>query len=148
MLLKRIDGKGQAVPMTPAEALYHAVVGGLKGINSQEFVYWTPKGSVKASSPVAFFTHPDGVWEATAEGEFMLGKTRVRDDQFFDAKKATFRIGYKSSKDEIGLPDITVTSFSYELVQTNPSRASGPVDNTQVEAPLVTGELTPERTGR
>lgn len=150
MLIKRIDAKGRAVPMTPEEALYAALVSGCKNKSDSEWVLWAQKDGIKLDSPVSHHTDTiTGNWEATAKGTCLIGKTKVFSDKFYDPKKCTFSVSYKNTKDEIGLPDIEVTAFTFSPIETNPAKQAGAiqVDNSTA-APLVVGELIPEPTGR
>lgn len=109
MLIKSVTKDGTAIPLTPEEALTPAVAIGLSTKNNSEFIFWTHEKAHATS----LSSHPkdDGGYEAFAEGTCVVGKTRVKDDQFFDGKPHTFKIHYGSSKDEIGAPHVAVTSF-------------------------------------
>jgi hypothetical protein len=126
MLIKTIDREGSAVPHAPAELVYAAVVKGLKQKNSPEWIYWAPKQAVRVEGKVESTTNPlDQTWQASATGECSIGKTSVRTEKFYDAKKCTFSVVYKSSKDELGLPDIEIVSFKFDEIETNPAKMVG-----------------------
>jgi hypothetical protein len=125
MLIKSVTKNGDAVALSPEEALIPAINIGLSIKNNSEFVFWTADKAAEVSN---FSIHPKdkGQYEAIASGSINIGKTRVSDDQFFVAKPHSFQIQYNSSKDEIGAPHINVASFEMEAIDTNPANYSGP----------------------
>jgi hypothetical protein len=124
MLIKKAVG-GEPIPYSPSEALPYAVEYGVKSLNTQDSVHWTLKKSVESGDmhhvtvPQNNRRYRDG-WEATATGTVMIGKTCTKTDRFFEPRKHSFSIKYKSSVDELGLPDLEIVSFKTELISTNP----------------------------
>jgi hypothetical protein len=140
MLLKSVTKKGAPVPMTPRECAPFAVVSGVKAMNTNDMIYWADPKTVEITS---FSASDDekGEWKAWAEGTVLIGRTSVSNDRFFVPRPNAFSVRYASSKDPLGLPDISVEAFECKPVETNPSNNVGPVDRTN--APVaVAGEIS------
>lgn len=146
MQIKGTDSRRRAIPFEPHELVHAAIVQGLKEHGGNDWIYWSPKDGLKLESPVIASKNPvDGTWEATAQGVCLIGKTKIATDQFYDAKRCSFKIAYKSAKDDLGLPDLKVLTFVFEFVETNPSKTTGPVPPKSVPvSPPVKGELVQE----
>ena len=111
MLIKAVTRQGTPIPYTPEEALPFAVEYGVKSLNSDKSIYWVLKDTVKLDA-IHYNQLPGGEWEAVAEGTASIGQTLVEQDLFMDSKESRFKVHYKPSKDGLGLPDITVLSFT------------------------------------
>lgn len=111
MLIKTISSKGAPIPYTPEEALPFAVEYGVRAMSDDVRVYWTVRESIKQGS-IHYNKLPDGSWEAIADGSAHVGYSSTKDDRFHDAKPIKFKIQYKPTKDNLGLPDIQVVSFT------------------------------------
>lgn len=145
MLIKGVTKKGDAIPLSPAEALTAAIGMGLSQKNNSEYVYWLGSKTVKTEAFQAN-TQPDNVYDAFSEGVCSVGKTRVLDDKFFDAKPYRYKIHYKSSKDDFGLPHVSVESFDLTPAETNPAKMVGEVNRENVSLNL-SGEIEPTNKG-
>lgn len=141
MLIKNVTKDGLAIPLSPQEALKHAIAAGLSQKNNSEFVFRTTTKPVVSS----FTTHPQdgGGYEAFGEGTCTVGKTRLSDDAFFVEKTCKFKIHYASAKDAIGAPSLAVNSFSYDEVKS--AASSGPAKDQEItEAYQISSKLMDE----
>ncbi len=139
MLIKGIEKGGKAIPITPKEAIPHAVQYGVKSKNTSDTIFWVDPKTVAVSS-FHHNTTDDGNWTAQVSGQAMIGHTDVATDQFHVGKLCNFSVKYRSGRDSFGIPDIVVDNFDYTKIETNPAKRIGPVDSTQA-VPLATGEL-------
>lgn len=143
MLIKGINKKGDAIPYSPFEALPTAVTRAAKAMNTLEMIYWVDKSTVEASAFRSSTPDKNGYWEAWAEGTVSVGRTKTKGPVFYVPKKHSFKIHYKSAKDEFGIPDIAMASPPViDTIETNPSKMIG---FTPANKPLavVSGELKP-----
>lgn len=148
MLIKAVSAKGDAIPYSAEESLKYAVQYGVKTKNNPDETFWVNTASV---SKEHFQAHNDvktGKWsEAFATGYCMVGKTCNKKDRFHKEKKYFFDIHYKLDKDEIGAPDLKIIKFDLVPVETNPAKNIGKIVTTKpTDAPVVSGELKPEKT--
>lgn len=145
MLIKGVTKKGDAIPLSPREALSAAVGIGLSQKNDESFVFWLGSKDIEVeASQFHVTTKPEDQYDAVAEGLCLVGKTRVKDDKFYVARKHAFKIHYRSAKDEIGVPHVEVTDFEAVPVETNPANLVGEVDRTNVSIQSLNGEMTPQ----
>lgn len=127
MLIKSITQKGDAVPLTAAEALRPAVTRACKACNTLDIIYWVDTRTVKETS-LTSRADKDGVWEAWAEGTADIGKTITKTDEFIHPTPHTFKMHYKLSKDEWGIPDIEMVGIPELIpVERDPSKMVGPI---------------------
>lgn len=147
MLIKSITKKGIAIPMTPAECVPAAITYGLKKADKSEWILWAMPKSVKLSKPLAVTPSDDKNWEAQAEGIVMIGKTHTDSGKFHITRPHSFKVHYKSSKDILGLPDISIVDFQVTQLPNNPSDGVGPAPQNAAQAPIMlqSGELTPSQ---
>jgi hypothetical protein len=125
MLIKNKTRKGDPIPYSAEEALPFAIERGARSKNDSKQIFWVEKGTVKKVS-FSFLDNPvDGKWEAKAEGSANIGYTDVKTDKFFKAKPYSFVIVYKSSKDNLGLPDISIVSMEMKPLEQNPKKLMG-----------------------
>jgi len=134
MLIKSTTKKGDPVRFSPDECLERAVVNGVKSQNTESTVFWVLVGSVVKS--VLNFTKlgtdkwGNDEWEATASGTALVGKTVAATDDFHIARPHNFSVTYKTSLDNLGMPDIEVVDFKLDPVRNASEIAALAVDNT------------------
>lgn len=142
MLIKQITKKGDAVPLTPQEALKHALQRALAFLSEPGKVYWL--GAEVVSADELSVTQGEGdSYEAVASGSCYVGHTLTAEDKFFTAKPHSFRVHYRSSKDDIGVPDISIVSCNFEKAPANFSK--GPDQNQEIssgEVQISGGKIT------
>lgn len=143
MLIKGVTPGGDAIPLTPQEALSAAIALGLSSKNNDEFVFWLGDKNVRAEQMIVTPKN-DKDYDAFVEGACTVGKTRIIDDKFYTARPHRFKIHYMSAKDEIGAPHVKVESFEMSALETDPSKMVGEVDRTNVSIAAVDGEITPQ----
>jgi hypothetical protein len=145
MLIKGVKKK-KGIPLTPDEAVAHAVVYGLRKLDMSKVVKWAFKNTLKAGS--AQVSPKDkkkgGGWIATASGTIDIGTTDVKTGRFSKARPHTFSVEYESTKDRLGQPDIKVNKFDHAPIEMNPAKGVPPV---AASKPVIqAGELKPEPT--
>jgi len=126
MQIKSVDKKGNALPFKPNELVTQAVQYAVKNKNTAEIVYWVLKDSVKVEA--CNFTITDAMkntWTAEATGTAMIGFTVARTDRFHEAREHHFKIKYENDTDDLGLPDLFVSSFNFTPVENDPSKIAG-----------------------
>lgn len=148
MLIKTIVN-GKAIPLSPQEALIHALVMGLSRMNNPNFIHWTHDKNVKVTKFSVQQLSDEG-YEAFAEGSVNVGKTKIPEDTFYTAKLYDFVIHYKSTKDPIGAPHLDVVAFSISPANVNPSANVGPIPTPAVKESgmNVLGEILPASGGK
>lgn len=127
MLIKGTTGKGDAIPLTAKEALKHAVGRLCKAVSTLDIVYWLDPRTV-VETAFQSLADKDGVWQAWAEGTADIGYTDAKTNNFHVPTPHTFKLHYKLSKDEWGLPDIEVVGQpEFAPIERNPSKLAGPM---------------------
>jgi hypothetical protein len=137
MLIKGTTKKGNAIPLGPREALKHAVGRLCKVVNTLENVYWVDHRTIKETA-FQSLVDKDGIWEAWAEGTAAIGRTCTKTNNFHVPIPHTFKVHYKLSKDEWGIPDIAVVGIpELTAIERDPSKLAGPMpDHSIVPAPV------------
>jgi len=150
MLIKSITKEGNAVPLSPQEALPHAVAIAVSLKNDSEFIYWTADKNIVA--PLNVHQLGEGEYEANAVGTVMVGRTKIKGDVSYLPKLHNFAVYFKSSKNEIGIPHVSIVSSSFTPVSSDPSKNVGPIPELAVRdtiVPLNTlGEIVPSSGGK
>jgi hypothetical protein len=127
MLIKGITKKGNAIPLTPQEAFKPAVRRACKALNTLDKVYVVDHRTIKQGT-FKHMTHPDGNWEAWAEGTANIGHVDVHTGQLHNPIPHTFKLYYKLSKDEWGIPDIAMADMpEITPIERDPSKMVGPI---------------------
>jgi len=125
MLIKGTTKKGDAIPLTASEALKHAVVRLCKTLSTLDVVYWLDNRTVKETS-FQSMVDKDGKWEAWAEGTADIGKTDAHTNAFHVPVPHTFKVNYKLSKDEWGIPDIEIIGTpEFTPIERDPQKLMG-----------------------
>lgn len=128
MLIKGTDGKGNAVPLSPEEALKPAVGRACKALNTLEKVYCADARTIQGDGQVKSLMHQNGVWEAWAEGTANIGYVDTKTGHFHLPVPHTFKLHYRLAKDEWGLPDIEMaTAPEIVPIERDPSKMVGPL---------------------
>jgi hypothetical protein len=123
-VIKQGNRGGEPVLYTAEECATFAVEYGVRSKNTLDTVYWVPRNSVKVDN-VSSSKGDTGSWAAEATGTAMIGKTIAKTDEFFEPKLHSFHVKYKSSKDNLGLPDIQIVEMTIAPVSTNPTDLMG-----------------------
>lgn len=140
MRIKGVTKKGEAIKLSPKDALMAAVQLAAKAHNTKEVIYWIERNRF-AVDKFNSLSKPEGEWEAWIEGRAMVGKTTLKDGRFFVAREHKFKIHYKTGKDEFGIPDIILgTKPELHPAEKDPSKMVG---NVPIARPpkTVVGEL-------
>jgi hypothetical protein len=145
MLVKGVTKNGDAIPLSPREALPAAMAIAVAAWGS-DFVHWLGSQDFKVEKFDSTIKAKND-YDAVSTGTCLIGKTRVADDRFYAAKPYSYDIHFKSSRDEIGTPHVSVVSFKAEPLETDPSKLVGEVD-TKNEKPQEDGEIKPQAGGR
>lgn len=125
MLIKGVTRKGDAIAYSAEEALKAAVERVAKANNTLDVVYWIDNTSIVKSS-FSSTNHADGTWEAWAEGTVNVGKTITRTDEFLQPVPHAFKVHYRLTKDDWGLPDIILpTDSTLTPLERNPAKLAG-----------------------
>jgi hypothetical protein len=123
MLIKNVIKKGpqRGTPIlyTAEEAAPFAVERAVKATNTKEKIFWVLKKSIKVGSFSSHQGTPDS-YEAWITGTANVGYTDVATDKFHVAKNHSFKVHYKSSKDEHGAPDIAIVDCEIQPISGNP----------------------------
>ena len=147
MIIKSVTAKGDAVPYTPREALVYAVRLGLSSLNDTTQVFWSHDPSPTATT-FDVQQLEDTNYEAKATGTTLVGRTTLPNDVFCMPKLYEFDIHYKSSKDPIGAPHLSIISFQAKPTSTNPADNVGLVPVSAPSEPLSLGEIVPTSGGK
>lgn len=117
LTMKAVSKDGKPVPMNPQECLPKAVILAFSKNESEDYLYWAKEETLNTSEFNVQETDEKGVWVAQASGTVMVGKTRKRDDKFFEPKQWSFKVTYSNARDSFGLPTITVKERAVEEVK-------------------------------
>lgn len=120
--IKQAGLKGTPILFKPQELVGAAINTGMQFMSDSKTVYWVVKDSVQIA-PNGFRSQdtidqsnpkkPQKGWHAFASGSVKLGKTDTATDRFFEPRLYSFSVEYKSSKDDLGLPDIEVLQADF-----------------------------------
>lgn len=136
MLIKAVTKNGQAVAFHPEELHEEMVSYALKKMNTAEKIYTLQKGSVTVGAhSVNKDSH--GNWVCQIEGVAKVGYVCGKSGNNFDFKNTSFKITSKSSKDDLGQPDIEVINHSFIHNDDNPSANVGQMPKRETETPVV-----------
>jgi hypothetical protein len=131
--------RGNPVRFNAEESLQKAVTYGIKTQNTADNVFWALLGTVKkltiSSTVMGKDKWGNDMWKATATGTVDIGKTVAATDEFHKARPHQFAISYMAGYDDLGMPDIEVTSFTVKPVQNASELASLAVDNVSRHLP-------------
>lgn len=121
MLIKQVTKKGDAIPLSPQEALKPALQRALAAQSTAQKVLWLD-GAVLIADSVQVTQGDGDLYEAVATGTCMVGHTITETDQFHNARPHSFRVHYRSAKDDIGVPDIDIVSAVFSRTPQNFSK--------------------------